>query len=224
MPRGRKESDYTARDLVQFTWPETAGWECSCSVSELFWMGYFRANKTCKVFRECSALGRKIHNHLMPQNRLAPELNQKLLCGCTQHGAQTNKISWKLKNYAERLSQESHRCWPDLSQAVKSDLMHAACIVNNIRAARRSVIQITFNTTAHGKYKFTHTELFCSSSPHAWPTKGNWSPALLSSTQHTISVSPRVHTSPLYETTTPVQHNIPSQGKNVHLYVSWNMP
>lgn len=26
-------------------------------------------------FRECNALGREIHNHLLPQNRLAPELD-----------------------------------------------------------------------------------------------------------------------------------------------------
>ena len=80
---GRNLGHRARQDLVQVIWPGTAGWECSCSVSEVFWTGFFTANKTCKVFQEFRALGRMMHNHLMPQNRLAPALDQKQLWKCT---------------------------------------------------------------------------------------------------------------------------------------------
>lgn len=80
---GRNLGHRARQDLVHVVSPGTAGWECSCSVSEVFWTGCFTANKTCKVFREFGALGRMMHNHLMPQNRLAPVLDQKQLWMCT---------------------------------------------------------------------------------------------------------------------------------------------
>lgn len=103
-PGAGSKLGHTARqDLLHITRPGAAGWECSCSVPHVFQTGCFTANKTCKVFREFGALGRMMHNHPMPR---ADQLQcwSRSSSGCAQHGAQTNKASWKLKNCAQRLS------------------------------------------------------------------------------------------------------------------------